>query len=65
MTANNVDSFLLMITDIIENNSQIIVIGRPEIAEKAFNIKLEDNMAFLQGVVYRKKQIVPQIDSVL
>ena len=65
MEANNVDSFLLMITDIIENNSQIIVIGRPEIAEKAFNIKLEDNMAFLPGVVSRKKQIVPQIDSVL
>lgn len=65
MTANNVDSFLLMITDIIENNSQIIVIGRPEIAEKAFNIKLENNMAFLPGVVSRKKQIVPQIDSVL
>ena len=65
MVANNVDSFLLMITDIIENNSQIIVIGRPEIAEKAFNIKLEDNMAFLPGVVSRKKQIVPQIDSVL
>lgn len=65
MEANKVDSFLLMITDIIENNSQIIVIGRPEIAEKAFNIKLENNMAFLPGVVSRKKQIVPQIDSVL
>lgn len=65
MVANNVDSFILMITDIIENNSQILVIGKPEIAEKAFNIKLEDNMAFLPGVVSRKKQIVPQIDSVL
>ncbi len=65
MAKNSVDSFILMITDIIENNSQIIVIGRPEIAEKAFNIKLEDNMAFLPGVVSRKKQIVPQIDSVL
>ena len=65
MEANNVDSFLLMITDIIENNSQLIVLGKPEIAEKAFNVKLEDNMAFLPGVVSRKKQIVPQIESVL
>ena len=65
MEANNVDSFLLMITDIIENNSQLIVLGKPEIAEKAFKIKLEDNMAFLPGVVSRKKQIVPQIESVL
>ncbi len=65
MDSNNVDSFLLMITDIIENNSQLIVLGKPEIAEKAFNIKLKDNMAFLPGVVSRKKQIVPQIESVL
>ena len=65
MSENDVDSYILMLTDIIENNSQIIVIGKPEIAEKAFNIKLKDNMAFLPGVVSRKKQIVPQIYSVL
>ena len=65
MDANNVDLFIIMITDIIENNSQIIVLGKQEVAEKAFNIKLENNTAFLPGVVSRKKQIVPQIDSVL
>lgn len=65
MDANQVDSFIFMITDIIENNSQLIVIGRQDIAEKAFNTKFEENMAFLPGVVSRKKQIVPQIDSVL
>ena len=65
MDANNVDLFIIMITDIIENNSQIIVLGKQEVAEKAFNIKLENNTAFLPGVVSRKKQIVPQLDSVL
>lgn len=65
MQENNVDLFVLMITDILENNSQIIVSGKQEIAEKAFNVKLENNSAFLPGVVSRKKQIVPQIDSVL
>lgn len=65
MEKNSVDLFVLMITDIIENNSQILVLGKQEIAEKAFNVKLENNSAFLPGVVSRKKQIVPQIDSVL
>ena len=30
--------------------------------EKAFDVKLEDNTAFLPGVVSRKKQVVPRID---
>ena len=61
---NSEDLFVLLITDILENNSQILVVGsRKDIAEKAFNIKLEDNMAFLPGVVSRKKQVVPVIDQ--
>lgn len=54
------DIFVLAITDIIESNSQAIVLGRrSEIVEKAYNVKLEDNTAFLPGVVSRKKQIIP------
>ena len=63
MEANSVDLFVLMITDIIENNSQIIALGKQEITEKAFNIKLDNNTAFLEGVVSRKKQVVPNIDK--
>lgn len=63
MQANSIDLFVLMITDIIENNSQFIVLGKQEIAEKAFNVKLENNTAFLKGVVSRKKQVVPNIDT--
>ena len=61
---NSEDLFVLLITDILENNSQIIVVGnRKDIAEKASEVKLEDNMAFLPGVVSRKKQVVPVIDK--
>ena len=61
---NSEDLFVLLITDILENNSQIIVAGnRKDITEKAFEVKLEDNMAFLPGVVSRKKQVVPVIDK--
>lgn len=65
MEKNSIDLFVLMITDIIENNSQIIALGKTEIAEKAFGVKLEDNMAFLKGVVSRKKQVVPNIDNAI
>ena len=65
MEENNLDLFVFMITDILENNSQIIVLGKQEIAEIAFNVKLENNTAFLSGVVSRKKQIVPNIDNAI
>ena len=59
---NEINLFIFAITDIIENNSQVICLGnRTDIFEKAYNLKLEDNMAFLPGVVSRKKQIVPVI----
>lgn len=62
INANQVGLFMLAITDIINSNSQAIVLGeRVEVVEKAFNVKLEDNMAFLPGVVSRKKQIAPVI----
>ncbi len=61
---NSKDLFVLLITDILENNSQVLVAGtRTDIVENAFNVKLKDNMAFLQGVVSRKKQVVPVIDK--
>ena len=61
---NGKDVFMLLITDIIENNSQIVVAGSyKELVEKAFNVKLEDNMAFLPGIVSRKKQVVPAFEE--
>ena len=54
------DLFMLLITDIINSNSQVIVLGEhAHIVEKAYDVKLEDNTALLEGVVSRKKQVVP------
>ena len=60
------DLFVLVITDIINSDSKILVVG----AEKdqvgvAFDVKLENGTAFLPGVVSRKKQVVPQITETL
>ena len=61
---NNLDLFVLAITDILNSNSEIIALGKKvESVEKAFEKKLENNKVFLEGVVSRKKQILPNIDK--
>ena len=56
----NLDLFVLAITDIVNSNSEAIALGkRTDIVEKAYNVKLENNRAFLPGVVSRKKQMLP------
>lgn len=57
---NNLNLFVFLITDIINSNSQAIVLGNNiDVFEKSFDKKLENNMAFLEGVVSRKKQVAP------
>lgn len=57
--------FLAVITDILNSNSQVIALGeRTDIVEKAFNVELTENTALLEGVVSRKKQIVPVMDRI-
>ena len=56
----DLDLFILLITDIVNSNSQVIVLGKDAaLVEKAYGVKLEDNTALLEGVVSRKKQVVP------
>ncbi len=62
--ANDIKVFIFAITDILNSNTQIIVLGEETaVAEKGFAKNLEDNMMFLEGVVSRKKQILPVIDQ--
>ncbi len=54
--------FVFAITDIVNGNSEIIALGnRIDIIEKSCN--LVNNRAFLEGVVSRKKQLLPMIDN--
>lgn len=60
------DLFVLLVTDIINSDSKVLVVG----AEKdkvgtAFDVELDNGTAFLPGVVSRKKQVVPQITDAL
>lgn len=58
--ANNAQSMILMMTDIIKNGSQLLVCGtdNEEIKQK---FGIENDTVFLDGVVSRKKQIVPKL----
>ncbi|NOU55193.1 manganese-dependent inorganic pyrophosphatase [Brevibacillus borstelensis] len=60
------DLFLFVVTDILNNDSIGLALGRASNAvEKAYNVSLVDNQAVLKGVVSRKKQIVPVLTDTL
>ncbi|MEI2406107.1 manganese-dependent inorganic pyrophosphatase [Niallia taxi] len=60
------DLFLLVVTDILNNDSVALALGtKVDAVEQAFGVSLENNTALLKGVVSRKKQIVPVLTEVL
>src|SRR6185437_10196116 len=60
------DLFLFAVTDILNNDSIVIALGKEaERASSAFNVTLQNNTATLKGVVSRKKQIVPVLTEAL
>ena len=61
---NGYDLFLLMVTNILNSDTRLLVVGEPQsVVEQAFGKKLEDNKMDLPGVVSRKKQIVPPLEA--
>ncbi|NLY77927.1 MAG: putative manganese-dependent inorganic diphosphatase [Tissierellia bacterium] len=54
--------FMLMLTDIIKEASEIVVVGtHKELAAQAFGQKLVNNSFYASGVLSRKKQVVPPV----
>ncbi len=53
-------SILILLTDIMKEGSQLLVLSdEPSKIERAFDAKLEDNQVWLNGVLSRKKQVIP------
>ncbi len=62
----NLGLFLFVVTDIINNDSIVLALGKEaDRACAAFNVSLQNNTAVLKGVVSRKKQIVPVLTDAL
>lgn len=60
---NGLDFAMLLVTDIINANSEVFVAGKEELVEKAFNCKLVEHQGTLPGVISRKKQVVPAVTA--
>ncbi len=62
ISEKNLDLFLFVVTDILTNDSVGVALGNETgVVEEAFNVTLSTNSAPLEGVVSRKKQIVPPL----
>lgn len=56
---------LVMLTDLIENNCILLVVGKDiTLLEKILNTKVINNSLFLPNVVSRKKQILPILQEI-
>jgi len=57
-------SLLLLLTDIMQEGSQLLVVSdAPEKIENAFHVQLDNGEAWLKGVMSRKKQIIPFLEE--
>ncbi|MFZ4371630.1 MAG: manganese-dependent inorganic pyrophosphatase [Mycobacterium sp.] len=66
VAAKELDLFLFVITDILNNDSVAVALGpRADAVETAYDVTLENNRALLAGVVSRKLQIVPVLTETL
>ena len=57
------DIVMLMITDVLLEGSHIFYVGGDEDIRQAFSVEPKDNYFFLEGVMSRKKQIIPMLTA--
>lgn len=62
IVSEGLDLFVFAITDIVNSNTEAIVLGeRTDAISKTYELK--DNIAVMPGVVSRKKQILPLVEK--
>ena len=59
----NFSMMILMLTDVLLEGTQIIYLGDDDTIRQAFNVSPKDNTVFLNGVMSRKKQIIPMLSA--
>ncbi len=63
MIGEGYDLVVLMVTNIMDESSLLLVVGNVAKVEEAFGKKVENNRVLLPGVMSRKKQVVPKIEE--
>ena len=62
----NFNFLLLLLTDILKGGSQYIAVGQDkEIVAKTFDVTLVDNAAYAEGILSRKKQVIPPLTNAI
>jgi manganese-dependent inorganic pyrophosphatase len=57
-------SIFLLLTDIMKEGSEVLIVSDDaSVIEKAFGVKPEAGKAWLDGVMSRKKQVVPNLEK--
>jgi manganese-dependent inorganic pyrophosphatase len=57
-------SIFLLLTDIMKEGSEVLIVSDDDsVIEKAFGVKPADGKAWLDGVMSRKKQVVPNLEK--
>ncbi|WEK55883.1 MAG: manganese-dependent inorganic pyrophosphatase [Candidatus Cohnella colombiensis] len=66
ISTKGLDLFVFVVTDILNNDSIAIALGKAaDAVEQAYGVTLSNNQALLKGVVSRKSQIVPVLTDIL
>ena len=53
--------YALMITDIVDHGTELLVAGDSAPVERAFGVDAADGVLDLPGVMSRKKQVAPKL----
>lgn len=60
----NRHSVILLLTDIMKEGSELLVVSDDtSVIEKAFDVTLTDNRVWIDGILSRKKQVVPPLQD--
>jgi len=65
MEEDNLTLAIFMLTDVTRRGSYLFARGDIHFVEMAMNVKLENGMAWVDGLISRKKQLVPALSRVL
>ncbi|AVB76252.1 manganese-dependent inorganic pyrophosphatase [Methanococcus maripaludis] len=57
------DMVLFLVTDIMREGSEVLVAGNKSAFETAFKLKLDGKSVFIDGLMSRKKQVVPPLEK--
>jgi manganese-dependent inorganic pyrophosphatase len=55
------DLLLMMVTDVVREGSELLMVGNHRMAEKAFGGAFEGGSAWFDGMLSRKKQVAPRL----